>query len=29
MISMENLNNNQLSAVKHINGPCMVLAGPG
>lgn len=29
MISMENLNNNQLSAVKHINGSCMVLAGPG
>ena len=29
MISMENLNNNQLSAVKHMNGPCMVLAGPG
>lgn len=29
MISMENLNNNQLSAVKHIDGPCMVLAGPG
>ncbi len=29
MISMENLNENQLKAVKHINGPCMVLAGPG
>lgn len=29
MISMENLNNNQLNAVKHIDGPCMVLAGPG
>lgn len=25
----ENLNDSQLNAVKHINGPCMVLAGPG
>ena len=25
----ENLNENQLKAVNHINGPCMVLAGPG
>lgn len=29
MISIENLNDNQLKAVKHIDGPCMVLAGPG
>lgn len=29
MISIDKLNENQLEAVKHINGPCMVLAGPG
>ncbi len=29
MIDIDRLNENQLEAVKHINGPCMVLAGPG
>lgn len=29
MISIDKLNENQLKAVEHIDGPCMVLAGPG
>ena len=29
MIDINKLNENQKSAVQHINGPCMVLAGPG
>ncbi len=29
MISIDKLNENQLKAVEHVNGPCMVLAGPG
>ncbi|RDY29225.1 ATP-dependent helicase [Romboutsia weinsteinii] len=29
MINIDNLNDNQQKAVKHIDGPCMVLAGPG
>ena len=29
MISIDKLNENQLEAVEHIDGPCMVLAGPG
>lgn len=29
MISIDKLNENQLNAVEHIDGPCMVLAGPG
>lgn len=29
MISIDKLNENQLNAVNHIDGPCMVLAGPG
>lgn len=29
MISISKLNENQESAVNHIDGPCMVLAGPG
>ena len=29
MISIDNLNENQKMAVEHIDGPCMVLAGPG
>ncbi|MEG1312598.1 MAG: ATP-dependent helicase [Romboutsia sp.] len=29
MINVDKLNENQLQAVKHIDGPCMVLAGPG
>lgn len=28
-ISFENLNNNQMKAVTHVNGPMLVLAGPG
>lgn len=28
-MNLNNLNKNQLDAVNHINGPCMVLAGPG
>ena len=29
MISIDKLNENQLKAVNHLDGPCMVLAGPG
>lgn len=29
MISIDKLNENQLKAVEHVDGPCMVLAGPG
>ena len=29
MINIDGLNANQKSAVSHIDGPCMVLAGPG
>nr|WP_288247904.1 ATP-dependent helicase [uncultured Romboutsia sp.] len=29
MISIDKLNENQLKAVDHLDGPCMVLAGPG
>lgn len=29
MISIDKLNENQKRAVEHLNGPCMVLAGPG
>ena len=29
MINIDGLNENQKSAVSHIDGPCMVLAGPG
>ena len=29
MISIDKLNENQLKAVNHLEGPCMVLAGPG
>ena len=29
MISVDKLNENQQTAVNHIDGPCMVLAGPG
>ena len=29
MINIDKLNENQKSAVEHIDGPCMVLAGPG
>jgi len=29
MISIYKLNKNQLEAVEHVDGPCMVLAGPG
>lgn len=29
MISIDKLNENQLKAVEHVEGPCMVLAGPG
>ena len=29
MISIDKLNENQKVAVEHIDGPCMVLAGPG
>lgn len=29
MISIDKLNENQLKAVEHIDGPCMVLVGPG
>ncbi|MGL5329143.1 MAG: ATP-dependent helicase [Peptostreptococcaceae bacterium] len=29
MINIDNLNDNQKEAVNHIDGPCMVLAGPG
>lgn len=29
MISIDKLNKNQLKAVNHLDGPCMVLAGPG
>ena len=29
MISIDKLNENQLKAVNHVDGPCMVLAGPG
>ena len=29
MIGIDKLNENQLKAVEHLDGPCMVLAGPG
>ncbi|MGL5347714.1 MAG: ATP-dependent helicase [Peptostreptococcaceae bacterium] len=29
MINIDNLNENQKNAVEHLDGPCMVLAGPG
>ena len=29
MIDIDNLNKNQQIAVNHVDGPCMVLAGPG
>ena len=29
MINIDKLNENQQEAVKHVDGPCMVLAGPG
>ena len=29
MISIDKLNENQIKAVEHVDGPCMVLAGPG
>ena len=29
MINIDKLNENQLKAVNHLDGPCMVLAGPG
>ena len=29
MISIDKLNENQVKAVEHVDGPCMVLAGPG
>ena len=29
MISIDKLNENQKNAVEHVDGPCMVLAGPG
>ncbi|MGL5316060.1 MAG: ATP-dependent helicase [Peptostreptococcaceae bacterium] len=29
MISIDKLNENQVKAVEHLDGPCMVLAGPG
>lgn len=29
MINIDKLNENQIEAVNHMNGPCMVLAGPG
>ena len=29
MINIDRLNKNQKDAVNHIDGPCMVLAGPG
>ncbi|MDY2737160.1 UvrD-helicase domain-containing protein, partial [Intestinibacter sp.] len=29
MIDIDKLNENQQMAVKHVDGPCMVLAGPG
>ena len=29
MISIDKLNENELKAVNHLDGPCMVLAGPG
>ena len=28
-MNLESLNENQLKAVNHLNGSCMVLAGPG
>ena len=28
-MNLDSLNENQLKAVEHIEGPCMVLAGPG
>ncbi|EGT2228011.1 TPA: UvrD-helicase domain-containing protein, partial [Clostridioides difficile] len=28
-IDIRKLNENQLEAVEHIDGPCMILAGPG
>ena len=28
-MNLDSLNENQLKAVEHVEGPCMVLAGPG